>query len=362
MEIKRKMTKEEVVHFIGRLPTRKKPLSNFEKNILYTLEYIHYRNVNEKIRKRQADLDLYRPNDFVSFYKKSGSRILPSCVACLENKITHIRHSDKCNLKCDFCFYYGQTAEEKYIPYWAYRESTTRFNLDIDEMKLMLSKQVLDKVKAIGWLDKEPLMDVDKMIKLMNYIPNYQYLYTNGVFATPETLKRLRDAGLTEIRFNLQATDFADNVLKNMEHACKIIDNVAIETPVFSKSYKNILKYKAFINSIGIKQINLPELQLGPKNFLLFKDEGEFYRNRRGYTSPVSSRHYVYDIIELAISQSWDLVINDCSNDTKFFRDTPITECDDMKCYINHNTHFTFLPVEYYLFVVEKFVGKELEL
>jgi hypothetical protein len=65
MEIKRKMTKEEVVHFIGRLPTRKKPLSNFEKNILYTLEYIHYRNVNEKsiyliglIENRQQDLIL----------------------------------------------------------------------------------------------------------------------------------------------------------------------------------------------------------------------------------------------------------------------------------------------------------------
>lgn len=362
MEVKKVMTRSEVIHFIERLPTRKIPLSNFEKDVLYTLEYIHYKKVNEKIRKRQDGMDLYRPNDFLAFYKKKGSRILPSCIACLENKITHIRHSDKCNLKCEFCFYYGKTADEKYVPSWAYRESTTRFNLDFDEMKLMLSKQVFDKVTAIGWLDKEPLTDIDKMTKLMQHIPNYQYLYTNGVLATPDVLKRLRDSGLTEIRFNLQATDFSDEVLKNMEHACKIIDNVAIETPVFSKSYKNILKYKAFINSIGVKQINLPELQLNPNNFLLFKDEGNIYRNRRGYTSPVSSRHYVYDIIELAIKQSWDLVINDCSNDTKFYRDTPTTESRDMKCQIVHKTDFTFLPVEYYLFVVEKFVGKELAL
>ena len=363
MEVKHKMTKEELIHFIKGLPTRKIKLSNFDKDVLYTLEHIHYVDVLADIRKRQDKLKLFRPSKFIAFYKPSkGIKILPSCVACLDNKVTHIRHSDKCNCKCDFCYYYGQTASETFVPSWAYRESTTRFNIDLTEMQLMLTKQIVDKVKAIGWLDKEPLMDIDKMIPLMEFIPNYQYLYTNGILATPDVLKRLRDAGLSEIRFNLQASDFSDDVLRNMEHACKIIDNVAIETPIFSKSYKNIIKYKAFITSIGIKQINLPELQLNPKNLLLFKDEGMIYRHRRGYTSPVSSRQFVYNIIELAIKEEWPMVLNDCSNETKFFRDIPMSESQDMRCQINYQTQFSFLPVEYYLYVAEKYVDKELEI
>lgn len=363
MEVKQKMKKDELIHFIKTLPDRKNPLSNFERNILYSLEHIHYVDVLSEIRKRQDKLKLFRPSKFIAFYKPSKRlKILPSCMACLDNKITHIRHSDKCNCKCDFCFYYGESADQRFMPSWAYRESTTRFNIDLTEMQLMLTKQIVDKVKAIGWLDKEPLTDVDKMIPLMEFIPNYQYLYTNGILATPDVLKRLRDAGLSEIRFNLQATDFSDDVLRNMEQACKIIENVAIETPIFSKSYKNIIKYKEFIKSIGVKQINLPELQLNQKNLMLFQKEGMIYRHRRGYTSPVSSRHYVYDIIELATKEKWDIVLNDCSNDTKFYRDVPMSESLDIRCGINYQTQFTFLPVNYYLLVIKKYVEDEFEL
>jgi len=362
MEIKRKIPKDEILEFINGA-SKLKSLSEFEKNVLLTLEHIHYTDVLKKIKERQDELNLFRPNPFIAFYKPSKKfKIMPSCLACLDNKITHIRHSDQCNCDCDFCYYKGEAPDHRMTPKWAYRESITRFNLDVDEMKLLLSKQISGKVQAVGWLEKEPLLDIDKMAPIMEFINSYQYLYTNGILATDDNLKRLKDMGLNEIRFNLQATDFSDVVLSNMIKACDIIDNVCIETPIYSKSYKNFIKYKELIKSSGIKQINMPELQLQPTTAQLFLGEGIVYRHRRGYVSPVSSRHYVYDLIELAIKENWPLVINDCSNDTKFYRGVTLYETQDIHCGINYKTEFSFLSGEYYRYVLDKYVEAELEI
>ena len=39
-----------------------------------------------------------------------------------------------------------------------------------------------------------------------------------------------------------------------------------------------------------------------------------------GYISPIESRQLTYDILELADKEKWDVVINDCSNEQKFYR------------------------------------------
>lgn len=362
------MVKSEILSFLNVLkPEEYNRLKNHYAQILYTLEHIHYSKVLEDIEKRRSQLDIYKPNKFLSFYIPKGkdfTNLSQGCYWCLQNKISHIRHSSKCQLNCDFCYFHGKDEDSRIVPKWAYRESNTRYNLDLDEMKLMMEKQFIGKVKAMGWLEKEPLFELEKMEPLMRFIADnniHQYLYTNGILADEETLVKLDNWGLNEIRFNLQATNFDENVLTNMELACDILETVCIETPMFSKTFNNFIENKDRILKSGIKQINIPELQLSPANFHLFKDEGQIYRHRRGYTSPVSSRHYVYDLIEIALKESWDVIINDCSNDTKFYRSTSLFDCEDLRCGISYATEFSFLPVEYYLYVLNNFVGEEME-
>jgi len=363
----RKISKNELIHFVESLKYDevRKTLSSTAEQILYTLEHIHYVDVLNKIKKRRDQLDLFKPNDYITFYipkNKTNKDISISCVACLRNKINHVRPVDYCNCKCDFCYYYGKGHD--IIPKWAYLESMMRRNLDKDELKLMFQKQVFGKAKAIGWLNGEPLLVMEKMKPIMKLISDnetYQYLYTNGVYANETNLKKLADWGLNEIRFNLQATDFSPDVLSNMENACKIIDNVCIETPIYSKSFNNFVKYIGKILQMGIKQINMPELQINGYNLNLFKKEGPIYRHRRGYVSPISSRHKVYDLIEMAIKNEWDVIINDCSNDTKFYRGVAFRYNDNVECGIVYNTQFKFLPVKYYLDVINEFIDVEME-
>ena len=45
------------------------------------------------------------------------------------------------------------------------------------------------------------------------------------------------------------------------------------------------------------------------------------YIFRKGYLSPVSSRRISFEMMEMAVRESWGIVVHDCSNHTKFARD-----------------------------------------
>ena len=124
----------------------------FKEYLLY-LEYMHYVDILENIKKRKDKLPLFKPNEYVNFYipnEKRTTDVAKGCQSCLMNKITHIRHSDQCNQECEFCYFIGIDPMKYFIPNWAYQESSTRFNLDENEMKLLLEKQILIKVTSIG--------------------------------------------------------------------------------------------------------------------------------------------------------------------------------------------------------------------
>jgi pyruvate formate-lyase activating enzyme-like uncharacterized protein len=272
----------------------------------------------QKIKARQDKLELlYRdPEGFLAIWNGFPECLTPGCHACLFGRNCQIRHSTKCQMKCDFCYYHNQKLGDMLKSF--YKIDNMYFTQD--EVALLYDRRPMD---ATGWLQKEPLLELEKMIPLLKRIADkgqHQYLYTNGIAASDEVLKKLKDNGLNEIRFNLQATDFSDRVLSNMELAVKYIDYVCIETPMFSRTFENYKKHKNRIKNSGIKQINTPELQLKASNYDLFKDEGVLYRHRRGYVSPLSSRHYTYDLIEMAENEKWKIVINDCSNETKWYR------------------------------------------
>lgn len=372
MDFDNEVSKKDLIQFIDVIDDEKvkSTLLPYWIKILYTLEYIHYTDVLEKINIRKKSIkNLSRSDNFLSFYLPEKTSLHESisqaCHDCLFGSLTHIRHSSECNASCNFCYFYGNKKSNDFriIPFWAYRESYSRSDLSLEELLLFLEKQIIGRVRTVGWLEKEPLLEIEKGKPVMEFLRDnkmYQFLYTNGILADKETLLKLKDYGVKEIRFNLQATDFSDKVLTNMEEACKILEFVCIETPIFSKSFNNFIKHKNRILNSGIKQINLPELQLNRFNLLNFKDEGMIYRHRRGYTSPISSRNYTYDLIEIADLEKWNIIINDCSNDTKFFRSIKRDKNMGDFISISYSTAFDYLPSWYYKFVVEKYITDKL--
>jgi pyruvate formate-lyase activating enzyme-like uncharacterized protein len=303
--------------------------------IMYVERLFYNRHV-EDIRARQDKIAGMWQDDnrFLAFWFPTENHkfgeikdiIAPGCYACLFSTISHIRHSYKCTQNCDFCYYASPKSEMGVPPIGKglYNFSGSKMSFTLDETIVLLDRQA-GVYGAIGWLQKEPLEELDAIEPVMKEIAKrgyHQYMYTNGVKATNKVIDKLVSWGLNELRFNLQATDFDTKIIDRIKYAKKKNIWTLIETPMFSRSYNNFIKHKERILDTGLCQINVPELQICAPDLIehFEKTEGPVYKHRRGYVSPISSRHYTYDLIERAEAENWNVIINDCSNDTKFIR------------------------------------------
>lgn len=329
-----------------------KPLSIKDFLLIKHIENLQCEDVLAKIRDRQKGIKLWQDeNGFLAIWNATRDGLVKSCRACLFGKLSHVRSSIQCSQNCDFCFYYKQTLRP--IPKGMYQFTGMPNLFTKAESKLLITRQV-EKYDAVGWLQREPLEEMEKLPDIMNHIASkgvWQFLYTNGVHATEDNLKLLADSGLNEIRFNLQATDFSFTILKRMKFAVELGFIVLIETPIFSKSFKNFIKNKSQILDIGLTQFNAAELQVCGLNYELFKKtEGTMYKHRKGYVSPISSRQFTYDLIYMAEREDWPFVILDCSNETKYFRGTKNGELgsqlygEKRGCQLSKNDYLALIP------------------
>ncbi|MFH1201782.1 MAG: radical SAM protein [Candidatus Omnitrophota bacterium] len=307
------------------MPRRPNFKHQIENLRLYQIELAVEKKVIADIRKRQKRIPGLRqdPLKYTAFW--GDGEMTPGCKeCCLKGRWTQIRTTTKCNLHCSFCYYFGEKdfASKEMIPADVYMINESFYTQD--DVKLLLEKQGKKFINGAAWLHYEPLLELDKMPPLIEFIHQkgfHQWMYTNGILATEENLKKLSDAGLDEIRFNLAATDCSDRVIKNMNIARKYFKYLCIESPMFTKFYNSFMKKRKEILDTGVDHIHFAELQLLPKTMANFKDQGPVYRYKRGYVSPIKSRQLTYDVFETAVKENWkNVVLHDCSNETKFFR------------------------------------------
>lgn len=156
----------------------------------------------------------------------------------------------------------------------------------------------------------------------------FQYVYTNGIAVTKDGVKDLRDLGIKEIRFNLAATNYSNEVIKKMKYVRKMIPFLTIEVPSLKDSCLQIKKNLHKFIDMGVDQINLCEVHINEHNYLYFKNspcyrvsilslkelkEGRISPTKLIEQSPVWSRHITYDVMEIAAKEDWPITINDCS-------------------------------------------------
>ena len=255
-----------------------------------------------------------------TFYVGDDARFPEGCRSCLLGTgLSAVRKTNKCNLNCKFCYNYGELDAIPPVGEGLWEIGGTKFyEKDID---LLLSIQ--SKPTGISFVYLEPFTEIEKyypVIQKFHAAGVHQHLYTNGTLCTEENLKALAEAGLDELRFNLGASNCADNVIESIKIAKKFFPQVGIETPMTREFYEGFLKKKDAILSAGIDFINCAELHLNPNNIDNYAGE-PMYISRRGYVSPIISRELTLKLMRAAQEEGLSITIHDCSNDTKFARD-----------------------------------------
>ena len=93
----------------------------------------------------------------------------------------------------------------------------------------------------------------------------------------------------------------------------------------------------------------MAELHLNENNIDNYYGEN-MYMSRRGYISPIWSRELTLKFMKIADEKNWDLVVHDCSNDTKFARDINLSSKEGMWFGAsNYACEFSSIPFEAFI-------------
>jgi pyruvate formate-lyase activating enzyme-like uncharacterized protein len=298
-----------------------------------------------------------------TFFVGNESKFPKGCRSCLLGTgLNAIRKTNKCNLKCKFCYNYSELEDIHPVGEGLWEIGGTKFyEKDID---LLLS--IHQKPTGISYVYLEPFMEIEEyysVIKKFSDAQIYQHLYTNGTLATEETLKALGEAGLNEIRFNLGASNCSDTVIENIGLAKKYIKSVGIETPMTPEFFEAFFKKKQAIFETKLDFINCAELHLNENNIDNYYGEN-MYISRHGYISPIWSRELTLKFMKIADEENWDLAVHDCSNYTKFARGLNLSSKAGMWFGAsNYACEFSMIPFEIFIPILNddnfKFLNEE---
>ncbi len=255
-----------------------------------------------------------------SFYVGDDARFPRGCRSCLLGTgLSAVRKTNRCNLRCPFCYDYGEMELQPPIGAGYWEIGGTRFRAE--DLPLLLSAS--NRPTGIAYVYLEPFMEIElylPVIRAFHEAGIYQHLYTNGTLATGENLRALGAAGLDELRFNLGASNCADRVIEAIGIAKQHIPMVGIETPMTPDFFETFLQKKDAVLATGLDFINCAELHLNPNNLENYWGE-PMYMYRQGYLSPTWSHELTLQLMRRAAEEGWPVAVHDCCNATKFARD-----------------------------------------
>ena len=170
-------------------------------------------------------------------------------------------------------------------------------------------------VKGIGFSGGEPLLVVDRVLSHIEAVRRefgdaiYLWMYTNGDLVDHDIMRRLREAGLDEIRFNLSAREYdTAPVLTAREH----IPTVTVEIPAIPEHFERLKDLLVEMQSIGVDYLNLHELTVESQNWRPLRGRGYHVDCSTGL-SIIESEMCALRLLQHACDEGLRLPINYCS-------------------------------------------------
>ncbi len=305
--------------FFAQLPEDEVILPRQQEIVEATLSQIE-RAVDARTERLRARIPSLQSLDGRTWFVGDPARFPQGCKSCLLGTgLSAIRKTNRCNLRCPFCYDYGVLDCQEPIGEGLWEIGGTRFY----ESDLELLMKIQRKPTGVSYVYLEPFMEIEVyegVIRSFHEAGVHQHMYTNGTLCTEENLRMLAQAGLDELRFNLGATLCSDRVIESMAIARKYFRQVGVETPMTPQFLEAFHRKKDAILATGIDFINCAELHLNPNNLANYLGE-PMYLCHRGYLSPIFSHEITLELMREAAEECWPLVVHDCCNRTKFARE-----------------------------------------
>lgn len=238
----------------------------------------------------------------------------PGCRACKEGEWDCVFVTMQCNIACPFCYSphaipadfvgsaFGGTPEQII----ANHRRTHIAGISFSGGEPFSQPQTL-----FDWAAKFKALSPDK----------YYWVYTNGLLATEEHVRRLGELGVDEIRFNLAATGYTrPAVLKNVAAAARHIPNLTVEIPAIPEHGPKVLAALSTWSASGVRFLNLHELMFEPgTNAAALPGPRRSVITADGHYTEIhpESRALILAVMQKVNADRLPLSVNDCSLQSK---------------------------------------------
>ena len=244
-------------------------------------------------------------------------KISPGCRKCFTGEAgSGIQVGNLCMYKCPYCYYdvnRGEMPESQINNMLAdYFFNSLKGNYNPTIFSYQSAGETLTYADYL-----EQFAVLLDNIEQKSGINQYRFMYTNGILADEEMLKRMKyNMGVDEIRFHVSASDFDKEVFKNMEMAAKMDFFVTVEEPSWMHHRKQLFELLPFMDSIGAKHLDMVEVQISPNNRAAIEKAypGSKYRAYKDYFYHLYDEGLVYDIMEEVISKGYKFSVIDCNS------------------------------------------------
>jgi len=238
----------------------------------------------------------------------------PGCQACKDGTWDCVFTTMRCNLDCEFCY------SPRAIPkdYAGSVFGTTPEQITQNHARTHIT--------GISFSGGEPFVDTQKLFAWVTWFtsryPNkYYWVYTNGLLADEENLRRLGELGVDEVRFNMAATGYDHpTVMRNLAAAAWCIPNVTVEIPAIPEHACKLLSCLVDWCALGVRFLNLHELmyEVGTNSASL-AGARQAIVTADGHCTEINpeSRTLALAVMNKVQDEDLSLAVNDCSLQSK---------------------------------------------
>lgn len=230
----------------------------------------------------------------------------PGCLICGQGYWSCIFINGLCTANCFYC---TQNRKIK-------KESLPLADVIFDNATDYVDFLEKFNFRGVGFSGGESLLVFDKLLAYIKKIKErfnksiYVWIYTNGDLVNRDKLKKLKDAGLDEIRFNISARKYK---LHCLESAINIIKTVTVEIPCVPEDYKIVKSSLRRIKEIGVDYLNIHQLVTTRYNYKNYIKRNYTFLHQSNLPI-LESEMSALKLMNFAIDNKINLPINYCSN------------------------------------------------
>lgn len=234
------------------------------------------------------------------------------CQLCQQGKWLCIFLTYKCTANCHFCPA-PLKSDEIHSAFGNQKEQILKYLKE-------------NNFAGISFSGGDPFLVFDRLLEWLTFFKNelpenyYFWVYTNGLAVNKDKLKKLADAGMDEIRFNIAATEYNSELIWDRIKAARhLLPFVSIEIPSIGKDYPLLSTSLKRMHEFGVNYLNLHDYILSESDNSSKKESYKsFVLNKTiRLKYALSSIKNTQEIINLSSERKYNFQINHCSMQQK---------------------------------------------